>query len=94
MSLDDSLANMLNAMETNNFWDTEAYGNEILNYIDDSSNVVNDSIDRSDLKNSILGIINSAKKMRLMKSSKSNLIDEITNHSCKRVKIPKEKHNA
>ena len=83
MSLDDTLSSMLDAMDAGNYWDTEAYAQQALDYVSNSDNRVNEQIDRGELVIRLSSIISLAKeehdKARMKERAKNDLIDRIVN---------------
>jgi len=83
MSLDDTLSSMLDAMDAGNYWDTEAYAQQALDYVSNSDNRVNEQIDRGELVIRLSSIISLAKeehdKARMKDRAKNDLIDRIVN---------------
>lgn len=72
MSPDDLLERLLDSIEKNNYWDTEAYAQAIL----DNFHKVNPKM-KEELKNYLNNIIHSAREEYQKQKAKDDLINEI-----------------
>jgi hypothetical protein len=75
MTLDAMLDNMLDAIEAQNYWDTEAYASMALQYIQDKKHL-EPLIDKAGLVSQLKNIVVSAQKQT---KNKNKLINEIVN---------------
>jgi hypothetical protein len=80
--LDEILGKMLNSMEANNRWDTEAYAEQALDYLSKGGEV-NPAINRAELEAHLRSVVKTASEMleaeMLRGKRKNDLIDEIVN---------------
>jgi hypothetical protein len=81
MEINDILAKMLEAIESDNLWDSEAYAEMALEHINSGKPILNhDKDELVEHLNSVIEVAReTAKKIKEAEKKKENLIDQIVN---------------
>ena len=81
MTIDDTLLQMLGAVDAKNFWDAEAYAQQALDYIDGGGELNENATqkDIEELRSFVVSVRDEANRMYKQERLKADLIEQIVN---------------